>query len=84
MNVNILNVTSELGTPFFVINYEIKDGSLLLSTGYVVTRDSWLSKPLLDHSHEEVKQIVYIELQRYTNSLKKHEQAVINLLKEDN
>ena len=84
MNINILNATSELGTPFFVINYEIKDGSLLLSSGYVITRDSWLRKPFLDHSQEEVIQIVFLELQRYTMSLKYNDQAIINLLKEDN
>jgi hypothetical protein len=83
MNINILSVDSELGTPYFILRYEIKDGSLLLSSGYVVTRQEWLSKPFADHTQDDYKQIVYLELQRYTSSLKNHDDAIIKLYKEE-
>jgi hypothetical protein len=54
----IVNKTKELGTPYYLIHFEIRDGSLLKGSGYVVTRKEWLTKPFSDLTDEELIVIV--------------------------
>ena len=69
MELKILSVVSELGTPFYVVSFNITEGSLLHCEMKMALRNQWLPKPILDMSVAEVKLEVVKQLAHYLKGI---------------
>lgn len=71
MQLYIKSLASEIGTPFFVVSFEIREGALLHCEMKMALRNAWLSKDIAYLSNNELKVEVFKQLVNYLNSIGK-------------